>query len=70
MENNENNLASITQDLKDCMDTFYSEDIIENQLKLLNINSKYYDIESIPSSIPTDSKFRYKTIHINIRSLP
>ena len=70
MEDNENNLAFLTQDLKECMDIFYSDDIMANQLKLLNINSKYYDIESIPQSIPTNSQFRYKTVHLNIRSLP
>ena len=62
---------SSNPDLNDIMETSNSDnDNIDNPLQLLNIESKYYDIENIKDSIPTDIKFKYKTIHINIKSLP
>ena len=46
------------------------DDNLNNPLQLLNITSKYYDIEEMLASVPKETKFNYKTIHINIRSLP
>jgi hypothetical protein len=46
------------------------ENTVDNPLQLLDINSNYYHIEDIHASIPQDIQFKYKTIHINMQSLP
>ena len=65
------NLASITQDLNDYLELSNDDDgTTENPLHLLNIKSNYYHIEDIQASIPNDATFKYKSVHINIQSLP
>ena len=71
MATNISDLATDTQDLNDLMDDFnFDENSNLNPLQLLNINSKYYQIDEINASTPNNIDFRHKSIHINIRSLP
>jgi hypothetical protein len=70
MADHNDTLLSSSQDLNDYMGPFNSDDDnVNNPLHLLNIESKYYNIEDILASIP-DTTFKYKSIHINIKSLP
>ena len=58
-------------DLNEYMGMFDSdEDSADNPLQLLNLESKYYEIEDIPLSFSRDINYGYKSIHINIKSLP
>jgi hypothetical protein len=66
-----NNLAANTPDLNDFMVLFNTDDdTADTPLQLLDIKSNYYDIDDIHVSIPENVSFKYKTIHINIQSLP
>jgi hypothetical protein len=68
---NMNDVATNTQDLNDLMHLFNSDDNTnDNPLELLDIKSDYYEINDINATIPRGANFQYKTIHINIQSLP
>jgi hypothetical protein len=46
------------------------DDLLENPLGILSIDSPYLYIEDIPNCIPNDNNFLYRSLHINIHSIP
>jgi hypothetical protein len=58
-------------DLKTCLQNYLCEnDLLENPLSLLSIDSPYLDIEDIPTNVPHSCTFSYKALHLNIHSIP
>lgn len=68
---NVNDLVANARDLNEIMNVSnYADGNIENPLQLYDITSEYYDLDELKEAIPEDLKLTYKSIHINIRSLP
>ena len=56
---------------KDCFLQFMDQNTpMDIQLKELNINSNYYEIESLYDEHNVDTDYQYVALHINIHSLP
>ena len=70
MATDRNNLASNIDDLNDLMDVYNPDDNNDNPLQMLNIKSNYIHVDNISASAPQGVDFKYKSIHINIQSLP
>ena len=66
-----NSVMNDGTDLKECLQNYFHDtDLMDNPLALISIDSPYLDIEDIPTKIPPDIGFSYKTLHINIHSVP
>ena len=68
-----NNVMNHDIDLKLCLqrylgDNEHFDDSPFNNI--LDIDSPYLDIDEIPNNIPPDAQYRYKSLHINIHSIP
>jgi hypothetical protein len=63
-------LDSNNVDLNDLLNVYNSDDDGTENPLLLNAESKYYELDDISASVPQDASFKYKTIHVNVQSLP
>ena len=71
-----NPIPDVPGDLHDYFDKYMNENenILDNPLKSLNIDSQYYDIDQLNHNFHNnrnkDSSFEYCSMHLNIQSLP
>ena len=70
-ENITNNLTENESDLKACLQNYlHANDVSENPLDLMSIDSPYVNIEDINDMLPNNTQYIYKSLHINIHSIP
>jgi hypothetical protein len=64
IEDDEHNLNSL-------LNNYYDDNGEENSLDIFHIDSNYYEIEQISTTVLANKQnFKYYTMHFNIRSLP
>ncbi len=64
-------MANLTSENDSDDDYPVPHDIVsDNRMNVLNVDSKYCDLDNIDSSMQTFSRSKYCAMHINIHSLP